>query len=434
MLIAILIFSILCSALSLLALLRKPNNSIPAEQRQEITREITTSLQNVYIQAQQAASKDIILALQQAYSQAQQTMLKELAEHREHILKSQNEMKETTTKSFTSFNLEMRKLFETFSESSHKNLQNYQQQVLEKTQKSFDALNQTVEKKLEAISGKVDERLNEGFKKTNETFLKITERLVKIDEAQKKIEALSVNVNSLQNVLTDKKTRGIFGEVQLNQILHNVFGDKNDKLFDLQHGIGTHIADAVVFLPEPHGMLAIDSKFPLESYSKMYDQSLSTPEQDAARRMFKQNVKKHINDIADKYIVQGVTAEVAIMFLPAEAIFAEVNAYHPDLVEFAIGKGIWICSPTTLIGVLTTIQAVVRDIETGKQAKIIQEELSKLSKEFERYSKRWDDLSRHIKTVNGDVDKIHITTQKITKNFDRIRNVEIELDDAELLE
>ncbi len=414
MLIGIVILSAVSVILGILLLTRKP-------------REMSESTRSAII-------ADIVVQLQKSQASAQQEMLKELAEQRERLLLAQTQARETTTKSFNDFNVEMRTLFGEFSESSRANLQNYLEKVVENSRKNFENLTATVEKKLDLISGKVDERLSDGFKKTNETFLKITERLIKIDEAQKKIEALSVNVNSLQNVLTDKKTRGIFGEVQLNQILYNIFGEKNDKLFALQHSIGSVIADAVIFLPEPHGMLAVDSKFPLESYTRMYDDTRSAPEQATARKQFKQNLKKHINDISSKYIVPGVTADVAILFLPAEAIFAEVNAYHADLVQYAISNNIWICSPTTLVGVLTTIQAVVRDIETGKQAKIIQEELTKLSKEFERYSKRWDDLSRHIRTINGDVDKIHISTKKISKNFERIHNVDLDIDDATLLE
>ncbi|MDD3050652.1 MAG: DNA recombination protein RmuC [Candidatus Cloacimonetes bacterium] len=302
--------------------------------------------------------------------------------------------------------------------------QNFKKEINETNQSNFEKLTINIERKLDLISGKVDERLNEGFRKTNETFVKITERLVKIDEAQKKIEALSTNVNSLQNVLTDKKTRGIFGEVQLNQILKNIFGEKNDQLYSIQKKIDDSIADAVIYLPEPHGMMAIDSKFPLESYTRMFDETITIEERDAARKEFKRNVRKHIDDISSKYIVKNSTADVAVMFLPAEAIFAEINAYHPDVMEYAVTRNIWVCSPTTLVAVLTTIQAVIRNIETGKQAKVIQEHLAILAKEFERYYTRWNSISRHIDQVSKDVRDINVTSEKISRNFNKIQKVE----------
>lgn len=291
---------------------------------------------------------------------------------------------------------------------------------------NFLSLTDRVSGNLDKINMRVEERLNEGFEKTNKTFANILERLSKIDEAQKKIDSLSTNIVSLQDVLTDKKSRGTFGEVQLSHILSVVFGDKNDKIFELQKKLSNDtIADAVLNIPEPVGMLCIDSKFPLENYQRMIDKSNSDLERKQYARDFKTNVKKHINDICSKYIIQGQTSEQAIMFIPAEAIFAEINAYHQDLIDYASEKKVWMASPTTLMSVLSTVQVVLRNMEREKYASIIHEELNRLGKEFKLYKDRWDSLAKDIKRVSDDVDKINITSNKIEKKFDRISKVDM---------
>lgn len=291
---------------------------------------------------------------------------------------------------------------------------------------NFTSLNERVSQNLDRINIRVEERLNEGFEKTNKTFTNILERLSRIDEAQKKIESLSTDIVSLQNVLTDKKSRGTFGEVQLNHILSVVFGEKNDKVYELQKKLdNSTIADAVLYIPEPVGMLCIDSKFPLENYQRMIDMNNSDSERKQFARDFKSNVKKHINDISSKYIIQGQTSDQAIMFIPAEAIFAEINAYHQDLLDYAGEKKVWITSPTTLMSVLSTVQVVLRNLEREKYAGIIHDELNKLGKEFKLYKDRWDSLAKNIKRVSDDVDKINITSNKIERKFDRISKVEM---------
>ena len=291
---------------------------------------------------------------------------------------------------------------------------------------NFSSLNERVSQNLDRINSRVEERLNEGFEKTNKTFINILERLSRIDEAQKKIDSLSTNIVSLQDVLTDKKSRGTFGEVQLNHILSVVFGEKNDKIYELQKKLSNStVADAALYIPEPVGMLCIDSKFPLENYQRMIDMNSSDSERKQYARDFKSNVKKHINDISSKYIIQGQTSEQAIMFIPAEAIFAEINAYHQDLLDYAGEKKVWITSPTTLMSVLSTVQVVLRNLEREKYAGIIHQELNKLGKEFKLYKDRWESLAKNIKRVSDDVDKINITSNKIEQKFDRISKVEM---------
>ncbi len=314
-----------------------------------------------------------------------------------------------------------------FETNITKELGNFKNDLSKELVNDFTMLNEKLEHRLNLITDKVNERLSENFEKTNKTFISVLERLSKIDEAQKKIDSLSSDIVSLQSVLTDKKSRGIFGEVNLKHILTSVFGEKNDKIYKLQHQFenGT-IVDAVLFAPQPLGTVAIDSKFPLENYQLMVDKNRTSQERNQSEKLFKTDVKKHIDDISNKYIIEGITSDQAIMFLPAEAIFAEINAYHNDLVEYSYKKRVWITSPTTLISTLTVIEMIMKNIERDKYTSIIHEELNKLGLEFARYKDRWDKLSRSIQTVSKDVENFQITTDKIAKKFDSIHHVEVE--------
>ena len=290
----------------------------------------------------------------------------------------------------------------------------------------FTRLNDSIDHRLRLINDKVNERLDQNFEKTNKTFASVLERLGKIDEAQRKIDTLSNDIVSLQSILTDKKTRGIFGEINLKHILSSVFGEENKKIYELQYSFsnGT-IADCVVFAPEPIGLIAIDSKFPLENYQIMVDKNNDATVRAQAEKMFKADMKKHIDAISSKYIIPGITTDQAIMFLPAEAVFAEVNAYHQDVIDYAYKKRVWITSPTTLISTLTTLQILMKNIERDKYTKVIHQELRLLDDEFKRYKDRWDKLYRSIETVSKDVKDIHTTTDKITKRFNSINQVEM---------
>lgn len=288
-------------------------------------------------------------------------------------------------------------------------------------------MNEKIENRLLMINDRVNERLDENFEKTNKTFTSILERLSKIDEAQKKIDSLSSDIVSLQSVLTDKKTRGIFGEVNLQNIMSNIFGENNDKIYKMQYGFpnGT-IVDCALFAPSPLGLIGIDSKFPLENYRIMMDKKNSKEVRENAGKTFKIDMKKHIDAIASKYIIKDVTSDQAILFLPAEAIFAEVSAYYTDIIDYAYKKRVWITSPTTLISTLTTIQVIMKNIERDKYTSIIHKELAMLATEFNRYKERWDKLSKSIDIVSKDVKDIHTTTDKISKRFYAINEVEME--------
>ena len=302
----------------------------------------------------------------------------------------------------------------------------FEMDIIKEMNQNFIQVNDKLEARLNKIDDRVNERINENFDKTNRTFQNVLERLSRIDEAQKKIETLSIDIVSLQSILTDKKSRGIYGEVNLKHILVNVFGEKNDKIYRLQCPLpnGT-IADCVLYAPNHLGMIAIDSKFPLENYQQMVDRNLSQTERAMHEKQFKIDVKKHIDAISSKYIIPGITSDQAIMFLPAEAIFAEINAYHTDLLDYAYKKKVWITSPTTLISTLSVIQMIIKNIERDQYTSIIHEELKKLGVEFSRYKERWDHLAKSIQMVNKDVENVYITTEKITRKFDSISQVEV---------
>ncbi|WP_283744407.1 DNA recombination protein RmuC [Sideroxydans sp. CL21] len=288
---------------------------------------------------------------------------------------------------------------------------------------SIETLSKTVDARLEQIGGKVNERLDEGFKKTNETFVSVMARLATIDEAQKKIDGLTTNVVSLQELLGDKRSRGAFGEVQLEGLVRNILAPQ---AYEMQYTLpnGSR-ADCVLKLPEPTGMVAVDSKFPLENYHRMFD-AASPAEKLVAERQFKADVKKHVEDIASKYIIPNVTSDGAVMFIPAEAVFAEIHAHHSDVVDYAMQRRVWIVSPTTLMAVLNTARAVMKDVETRKQVHIIKDELGKLGKEFGRFDERMKKLADHIRQAHEDAQDVHTTSQKISKRFISIEQVELE--------
>ena len=289
---------------------------------------------------------------------------------------------------------------------------------------SIESLMRTVNERLEQISGHVNERLDQGFRKTNETFVSVMARLATIDEAQKKIDGLTSNVVSLQELLGDKRARGAFGEVQLEGLVRGMLPPGS---FEFQYTLpnGTR-ADCVLKLPEPTGMVVVDSKFPLENYHRMFDASLSDFERKQAQTVFRSDVRKHVDAISAKYLIANVTSDGAVMFVPAEAVFAEIHAYHGEVVSHALQKRVWIVSPTTLMAVLNTARAVLKDVETRKQIHLIKDALGKLAKDFARFDERMQNLARHIEQAGRDVQEVQTTSKKISGHFFRIEQAQLD--------
>lgn len=354
-------------------------------------------------------SHEQYLSLEQRLNQQQTNLLQEQYKNQEINHKQQLELLDMLTRHHAEHRSELAKAV-----SQHG----------EVVAKQLNQLTQVTESRLDKLSQRVNDKLSEGFENTVKTFGDILKRLALIDEAQKKISELSTNVVSLQNVLTDKKSRGTFGEVQLYTLVANVLApNQYSKQAKLANG---RIADCLLNLPEPTGKLVIDSKFPLENYQRMTQCEPSDLEIKKFTAAFKQDIKKHISDIAERYILPPETSDCAILFLPAEAIFAEIHAYHQDVVEFAWQKKVWLTSPSTLMAVLTTAKAVLKDEATKEQVHLIQEHLNKLGNDFARFQSRFDQLARHIDQAATDVKQIHTSAAKITNRFQAIEQVKLE--------
>lgn len=330
-------------------------------------------------------------------------------------------------------------LFQTLEKDLRDDVEGVRKKVDESLEKNGRQLGERVkelietnERRLGEISGKVEERLEKGFEKTTTVFADVLKRLALIDKAQEKIAELSGNVVSLQEVLSDKRSRGAFGEVQLSALISNMMPENS---YSLQYTFPNGVrADCVLFLPEPTGTICIDSKFPLEGYQRMTDTTLGDADRKSAEQQFRQDIKKHIKDISSKYIIPGTTSDGAVMFIPAEAVFAEIHGHYPDLVEEAQRARVWLASPTTMMAVLTTSRAVLKDAATRQQVHIIQEHLVMLSQDFSRFQDRMDKLAVHIDQANRDVIDVNKSAKKITSRFTKIEKVELEGQPVEAIE
>lgn len=374
------------------------------------TRESLSRLQT----AQTESLSTMRLSLTTTLSETREMMVKQLGDISSQLTGKQDALREEI----------LLKLSQMLAEQSVREMEQVQNALALTTTQltaTVGELTKTADARLGEISGKVTERLDEGFKKTNETFASVMARLATIDEAQKKIDGLTTNVVSLQELLGDKRSRGAFGEVQLEHLIRNVLPNQ---VYEFQSTLsnGTR-ADCILRLPEPTGTVAVDAKFPLENYHRMFDSSIDRA---VASKAFRVDIRKHIDDISRKYIIPNETADGAVMFIPAEAVFAEIHAYHPELVQHAMAQRVWIVSPTTLMAVLNTARAVIKDVETRKQVHIIKEALGKLGQEFTRFDDRMKKLATHIRQVNDDVQQVSITSDKISRRFEEIEQVKLE--------
>ncbi len=285
-------------------------------------------------------------------------------------------------------------------------------------------LTEEIRAQLTQVTQQVNQRLTEGFEKSTSTFTDIVKRLTIIDEAQKKIAELSTHVVSLQDVLVDKKARGAFGEVQLSSLIANMLPSNH---YSLQYTLSNKKrADCILFLPDPTGNIVIDAKFPLETYQRLMNAEKLSYERKNLQQQLRQDLQKHIKDIAEKYIIPHETADSAFMFIPAEAIFAEVHAHYPEVVALSQRLKVWLVSPSTLMAVLTTARAVLKDDATKRQVHIIQKHLQALADDFHRFDKRMDKLTKHIDLAQKDASEVHVSAKKITTRFQKIESVELE--------
>lgn len=366
-------------------------------------------------------TRDAMQALQMAQSES-------LAQTREAMVRELSELAVSLQGRMDALRADiLEKTMQTLAEQGRAEQELIQTTMRNSTQQltqSIEALTMTVDGRLELISGKVTERLDEGFKKTNETFANVMARLATIDEAQKKIDGLTTNVVSLQELLGDKRSRGAFGEVQLEALVGNILPQG---AYEMQATLSTGArVDCLLKLPEPTGNVAVDSKFPLENYHRMFAPDAGEAERAAAQKQFKADVKKHVDDIAAKYIIANETSDGAVMFVPAEAVFAEIHGYHGDIVDYAMQRRVWIVSPTTMMAILNTARAVIKDVETRRQVHIIKDALAKLAKDFHLFDERMQKLATHIRQAHEDAEKVQISSRKISQRFAQIEAVELE--------
>lgn len=295
-------------------------------------------------------------------------------------------------------------------------------QMAEQTAAQQAELRKAMDERLADLGKRVGDSLREQTERSQTTLNGLKERLAVIDAAQKNISELSGQVVGLQEILSNKQARGALGEVQLQDLVRGLL-PPNAYKFQAAIGDGRRV-DCLLDLPNPPGPIGIDAKFPLESY-----RALLAAEDDAARtaamRGFAAAIDKHVKDIAERYIVPGETAESALMFLPAEAVYAELHANFPEVVERSHQARVWIVSPTTLMATLTTIRAVLRDARMREQADLIQAEVQRMLEDVGRLDDRVDNLQRHFTQASEDIRQIRISTDKVTRRAEQIEEVQL---------
>ena len=283
-----------------------------------------------------------------------------------------------------------------------------------------------VEKRFDSAQIRLDQSLGQTGARTAQNLGALMARLEAIDKAQEKIEKLSGNVLGLQDILSNKQTRGNFGEIQLNDIVANALPPDAYKT-QATLSNGTRV-DVFIQMPNPPGPICIDSKFPLEAYEAIV-KAQTESEIKTAHSFFRSSIRKHIRDIAAKYIIEGETAEGAIMFLPSESVYAELHANFSDLVREGFAERVWIVSPTTCMAILTTMRAVMKDMRMREQASLIRTELGTLVKDITRLSDRVGQLDRHFTQASQDVEAIKVSTQKVASRSTRLETLEFDKND-----
>ncbi|WP_323035224.1 DNA recombination protein RmuC [Pararhodobacter sp.] len=295
--------------------------------------------------------------------------------------------------------------------------------VSEAQAKAQGQMIQMVEQRLAEVSDLMAQSLQGNAVRTARSLGDLHARLEAIDKAQANIEKLSGNVLSLQDILSNKQTRGAFGEIQLHDIVQRALpSDAYTMQATLSNG---KRADCIVHLPKPPGAIAIDAKFPLEAYEALRKAS-NDAETTEARRLMRVALRHHIRAIAEKYIIQGETADGALMFLPSEAVYAELHANYPEIVREGFTARVWIVSPTTCMATLNTMRAVLKDARMREQAGAIRRELGELYKDIERLGVRVENLDRHFAQAAKDVSEIRISADKAGRRARRLDNFDFE--------
>ena len=296
-------------------------------------------------------------------------------------------------------------------------------QMSEQATKNSAEMNRTLAERLDKVSQRMGDSLEKSNKNTTESLGELKTRLAVIDEAQKNITELSGQMVSLQDILDNKQARGAFGEIQLNDLVSQILPPSAYD-FQAQMGNGKR-ADCLIRLPNPPGSIVIDAKFPLESYHLLQN-AKGDGQKRAAASSFRADILKHVKDISEKYIINGETAESALMFLPSEAVYAELHAAFSDVVEKSYRAKVWVVSPTTLMATLNTVRAVLKDARMREQAGVIQKEVVTLLQDVERLDDRVGKLRSHFHLAEKDIGMIETSARKITSRGERIEGLQLE--------
>ncbi len=299
-----------------------------------------------------------------------------------------------------------------------------QARLSEQLQAQERAVTKALEERLADLAKRIGDRLQEGATKSQTALTDLRERLAVIDRAQKNITELSTQVVGLQDVLANKQARGAFGEIQLNDLVESIL-PPNAYGFQVTLGNGKR-ADCLIHLPNPPGPIAIDSKFPLESYEALRAAGGKEPATTQARRAFAAAVRGHVQDIAARYIVPGETAESALMFLPSEAVYAELHANFRAVVEESFRARVWIVSPSTRMATLYTVRAILLDVRMREQAGAIQDQVRTMLVDLTRLDDRVGKLQRHFDQATRDVRDIRTSTDKVLRHGERIDELQLE--------
>ena len=298
-----------------------------------------------------------------------------------------------------------------------------QKLIGEQLQAQERAVTKMVDERLSEVTRRVGENLQKTSDKSTETMVQLHERLAVIDAAQKNITELSAGVVSLQDILSNKQARGAIGQTQMEDLVRNMLPSS---AFDFQVTLSNgKRADCVIRLPNPPGLIAVDSKYPHEAFMRL-SSAQNERDRTAAEQAFRSDVIKHIRDIADKYIIPGETADSAIMFVPAESVFAELHDKFPMVVEEGFRRRVFIVSPTTLMATLNTIRTILKDARMREQAHVIQTEIQKMMEDVARLDKRVGQLATHFDQTQRDIKDVLTSTGKIVKRGVTIENIQLE--------
>ena len=297
-----------------------------------------------------------------------------------------------------------------------------QTHLAERLQAQERSLSKTLDDRLTNLTHRIGQTLQQSSTKTGETMAKLQERLAVIDTAQKNLTELSGKVVGLQDILSNKQARGTFGEIQLQDLVRNALPPS---AYAFQVTLSnSRRADCLIHLPNPPGSIVIDAKFPLEGYRTLINAKTQS-DKNSARRQLTTDIHKHVSDISKRYILPGETAESALMFLPSEAVYAELHANFVEVVEKSYSLRVWIVSPTTLMATLNTVRAILKDAQMREQADVIQQEVMKMLRDVARLDQRVENLEKHFSLAEKDLKEIRVSAEKVTNRGERITEIEL---------